>query len=46
MVNAVAERPLPRLGETGGSLGVVGPMKGDDTTLRLTGDNHDSDFWN
>lgn len=29
IVNAVAERPLPRLGETGGSLGVVGPMKGD-----------------
>lgn len=28
--------PLPRLGETRGSLGVVGPMKGDDTTLRLT----------
>lgn len=33
----VNERPLPRLGEIRGSLGVIGPMKGDDTTLRLTG---------
>lgn len=31
-----AERPLPRLGEIMGSLEVKGPMKGDDTTLRLT----------
>lgn len=30
-----AERPLPRLGEILGSLGVMGPMS-DDTTLRLT----------
>lgn len=36
VVNAAAERPLPRLGEIRGSLGVMGPMKGDDTTLRLT----------
>lgn len=36
VVYAVAERPLPRLGEIRGSLGVMGPMKGDDTTLRLT----------
>lgn len=36
VVNTAAARPLPRLSEMRGSLGVMGPMKGDDTTLRLT----------
>lgn len=36
VVTTAAAWPFPRLGEMRGSLGVVGPMKGDDTTLRLT----------
>lgn len=36
VLTTAAAWPLPRLGETRGSLGVVGPMKGDDVTLRLT----------
>lgn len=36
VIDAAAAPPLPRLGETKGGLGVVGPIKGDDTTLRLT----------
>lgn len=36
VVTTAAAWPFPRLGETRGSLGIVGPRKGDDTILRLT----------
>lgn len=36
VVTTAVAWPFPRLGEMRSSLGVVGPMKGDDTTLRLT----------